>query len=195
MAEIWMITHGQVTRDPAVPVPQWPLTPEGRTRHGRLNARLVAEGFGSLWSSPEQKARDAAEIHGTALGLVPGVREGLSENDRSSTGFLPPHQFEAAADAFFGAPDVSWNGWETAAAAQARILRTVRAIDAEAVPGNVLICGHGAVTALTLCHAMGVPISRQWDQPGGGGGNVIRLRRGDLGLLAGWTSIEDLAVA
>lgn len=36
------------------------------------------------------------------------------ENDRSSTGFLPPEEFEVVADAFFAQPGVSVRGWETA---------------------------------------------------------------------------------
>ncbi|MGB3408129.1 MAG: histidine phosphatase family protein, partial [Jannaschia sp.] len=78
-----------------------------------------------------------------------------------------------------------------ALAAQKRIVAAVRACDAEAPAGDLLICGHGGVTTLMLCHAMGVPIARTWDQPGGGG-CVIRLRRGDLSLVAGWARMEDV---
>lgn len=192
MAEIWVLTHADVVQDPQVPVPDWRLSARGRARHAAFNPVLQKVGIGAIRTSDERKARDAGAIHGDALGLKPKIHAGLHENDRSATGYLAPPEFDRAVDAFFGAPDQSWRGWETAKAAQARMVTAMRTCEAEAPDGLLLICTHGAVTALLLCHAMGVSISRDQDQRVAGGGALIRLRRENLALIEGWTAMEDM---
>jgi hypothetical protein len=59
------------------------------------------------------------------LGVAPRILHELGENDRAATGFLEPDVFDATADRFFAEPDRSIAGWETAAAAQARIVAVV----------------------------------------------------------------------
>jgi broad specificity phosphatase PhoE len=76
-----------------------------------------------IWSSTETKARETASIIARPRDLPIAFDARLGENDRSATGFLPPPLFEAAADAFFANPETSFKGWETARAAQARIVR------------------------------------------------------------------------
>jgi len=49
----------------------------------------------------------------------------LGENDRSATGYLEPQEFETTANAFFAYPERSIRGWETAQAAQTRIVEAV----------------------------------------------------------------------
>ncbi|MFZ5730653.1 MAG: histidine phosphatase family protein, partial [Pseudomonadota bacterium] len=88
------------------------------------------------------------------------------ENDRSATGFVPPDPFERLADAFFAHPEESVRGWETAAAAQGRIVAaTMEILQAHPGPGDVAIVAHGGVGTLLLCHLKGLPIARAHDQP------------------------------
>ena len=115
----------------------------------------------------------------------------MHENDRSSTGFLPPHEFERVADTFFAAPDTSVRGWETARAAQARIVAEVTACIALYPEGDVLFVGHGAVGTLLWCHLAGVGIDRRHDQPAGGG-NWFSFRDDDRRPDAGWRPMEAL---
>jgi broad specificity phosphatase PhoE len=90
----------------------------------------------------------------------------LGENDRTSTGFLPPNEFDLVASAFFARPSESVRGWETAVAAQARISRAVDEILGQRkTTADVAILGHGAVGALLMCAMLGRPISRDLDQP------------------------------
>jgi broad specificity phosphatase PhoE len=63
----------------------------------------------------------------------------LGENDRSSTGYLAKSEFEAAADRFFAAPDSSFRGWETAHAAQTRIVRAMQDILRAAPAGDIAL--------------------------------------------------------
>lgn len=186
------ITHGEVEIDPAVPVPDWGLNAKGRARHEAFSASRFVQGVTNVYSSAEKKARDGAEILCAQVDAPHHVIEALHENDRSATGFLPKEEFERTADAFFANPDQSIRGWERAVDAQSRVMAALHQIADEAPAGDIAVVAHGGIGALTLCRVMGVPIDRKWDQPGGGGGNVIAISLPDWGLLQGWCALEDI---
>ena len=174
MPVIRFITHPEVVIDPAVPVPDWPLSAEGLRRTALMLERPWVADTRTVFTSAERKARDMAELLAARLGLSPREDEALGENDRSATGYLPKPEFERMADAFFANPASSVRGWERALDAQRRIVAAVNHAIAAAPPeGDVAIISHGGVGALLLCHLMDVPISRAKDQPGGGGGNLF----------------------
>ena len=169
MSRLLFLTHPEVVIDPAVPVPRWHLKDSGIAKLRRFAASGALAGVTAVWASTECKAIETACILAGALGLGVRVREDLGENDRSSTGFLPPPEFERMADAFFANPEASIRGWERAVDVQARIVAAVRAVAAaETGAGNILVAAHGAVGALLRGHLMGAPISRALDQPGAG---------------------------
>ena len=143
MSIVHFITYPEVVIDPSVPVPDWPLSPEGISRMALALNRPWMGNVAAVFCSAERKAIDAAQMIADRFGLSPAVVNELGKNDRSATGYLPKVEFEVVADAFFAHPDKSVRGWERAADAQ-----------------------H------LLCHLKGVPISRTEDQPAGGGGNV-----------------------
>ena len=141
--------------------------------------------------STEQKAIDAAAVLAGHLGLPFATHADLGENDRSSTGYLPPPEFERTADAFFAAPQLSVRGWERAVDAQRRIVAAVERIAGlDDGPGRVAIVSHGAVGALLQCWLAGAPISRAWDQPGQGGGHWFDFSLAPRRLLAPWQPID-----
>jgi broad specificity phosphatase PhoE len=185
------LTHPQVQIDPDVPVPQWGLSPVGRARTEALvNASWLASTT-QIISSGERKAIETAEIIAAKLGIMIEIREAMHENDRSTTGFLKPAEFEQVADQFFAQPHLSVRGWERAVDAQARIVREAEAVLSRNRSGDVLFVGHGAVGTLLLCHFAGHPIGRAHDQPAGGGhcfAFAKRVRR----LLHPWRRMEDL---
>jgi broad specificity phosphatase PhoE len=183
------LTHPQVAIDPTIPVPQWGLSALGRRRVAALAASGWLAGTAEIISSGERKAIETAEILALALELSVEVREAMHENDRSATGFLPPDEFETAANAFFADPNVSVRGWERAIDAQARIVREMEAVLARPQLGNVLVVGHGAVGTLLFCHYSKIPISRAHDQPAGGG-NYFTFRRNDRRVLHAWRAME-----
>jgi len=186
------ITHPEVVIDPAVPVPDWPLSAEGVRRMALALDRPWMGNLGAIFSSAERKATDAARIMAERFGLSPVIVEGLGENDRSATGYLPKAEFEAVANAFFARPEENVRGWERAADAQSRVVAAVEVILTRAHGrGDIAIVFHGGVGALLLCHFKGVPISRVEDQPGDGGGNVYSLDTTTRTLLSGWRRIED----
>lgn len=160
------ITHPEVEIDPAVPVPRWRLSDLGVARMRRFVASAAVEQVEAVWASTETKAIEAAGLLAARHGLPVQVRPDLGENDRSATGFVPPQEFERLADAFFARPQDSVRGWETAAAAQARIVAaTTDILQAHQGAGDVAIVAHGGVGTLLLCHLKGVPIARTHDQP------------------------------
>ena len=189
MSRLFFITHAEVDIDPAVPVPEWGLSETGAARHAGFAKR--APEFCAIWSSTERKAREGAAFLADAQNLSVQSDPELGENDRSATGFLPPDVFEKAADAFFEYPDISYKGWETAIAAQTRVVSALQRIVSASPKGDVAVVAHGAVGALTRAWAMGSQISRAHDQIGSCG-NVMVLARPDLAFVRGWTPMEQV---
>jgi broad specificity phosphatase PhoE len=174
VAVLRFLTHPNVRISADIPVPLWGLSDRGRTRTAAgLDQQWLAT-TDRLVSSAETKALETAAIIAVKTGLPVEVREALHENDRSSTGFVPPDRFEVLADAFFAHPTASVEGWETSAAAQQRIVGATADLFVPA-KGDVLVVAHGAVGTLLLCHLFGFEISRSEDQVGAdaapGGGN------------------------
>jgi broad specificity phosphatase PhoE len=191
MATAFFITHPDVEIDPAIPVPDWPLSANGRARMQAALARHWVRSIRTIHSSTERKAVDAATILADGLGLGFTTMAGLRENDRSATGYLPKPEFETLADAFFAHPDRSVRGWERAIDAQRRIAVAVDAILASAPgDGDIAIMAHGAVGALLLCALESLPISRTQEQPPGNGGFYFPIDTKTRLVRHGWMAID-----
>lgn len=185
------ITHPQVRIDVDVPVPRWGLSDAGRARAEAAARQPWACGIGRIVSSDETKAVEMAAVLAAAAGIAVEIVEGAHENDRSATGFLPPPEFERAADWFFAHPEGSFHGWERAVDAQARIVSAVRSVLRDHDPAvPIAFVGHGGVGTLLRCHLAGLPIARIHDQPPNGGGNIHAFRLADMKPLSGWVPIE-----
>jgi broad specificity phosphatase PhoE len=193
MPAIFFITHPDVAIDPSVPVPDWPLNERGRRRMRAVVSRSWVCDVRSIFSSGERKACDGAQILSEGLGLSGySIVADLRENDRSATGFLEAREFDATVDAFFTWPRTSVRGWESAADAQARIVRAVERVIPQAPDnGDVVIVGHGGTGALLYCHLAEVPISRRHEQPPTNGGNWFGFDSASRRLVhRGWQSID-----
>lgn len=174
MTPFLYLSHPQVQVDPAVPVPDWGLSAQGRARAEAFAREPALMAYGRLVSSAETKARETALILANVLGLPVEVRADLHENDRSATGYLREAEFQEVANAFFARPLESVRGWERAVDAQERIVAGVMLAMSEAPQTPTLFIGHGGVGTLLLCHLAGTPISRAYDQPPVGGGCWFR---------------------
>jgi len=185
------ITHPQVRIDPDVAVPKWGLSDIGAARAHKAAESRWASQLRRVVSSDETKAIETAEILAAAAGVSVEIVHGMHENDRSATGFLPPPEFEKAADWFFAHPEASFKGWEKAIDAQRRIVSAVNDILALHDPAlPIAFVGHGGVGTLLKCHLEDRPIRRDGDQPGGGG-NLYCFSLADRRLSCDWTPIED----
>ncbi|PRD44492.1 histidine phosphatase family protein [Phyllobacterium phragmitis] len=189
----YYITHPQIVMDPAIPVPQWGLSQTGRARLEAICDRPWVLSLTRIFSSDEKKALETAEILARGSGCPIEIDAMMGENDRASTGFLPPPEFEKAADRFFAEPELSFNGWERAVDAQARIVQAVEtAIDHSSGNEPVAFVGHGGVGTLLKHHLGRTPISRIRDQPPGGG-NIFAFRLSDRALLCDWEPLETFS--
>lgn len=183
------LTHPQVRIDPTLATPRWGLNDLGRARLAAMATRPWVARLTRVFASTETKATETAAL--LCPDLPAALHPDLGENDRSATGYLPGPTFEAAANAFFAHPDTSFRGWETARAAQARCLAAVRRCLIGRDPAQpVLFVGHGAVGTLLRQALLREPISRQGDQPSGGG-NIFAFRLPDLAVICPWTPMED----
>ena len=185
------ITHPQVHIDPNVPVPDWGLSDTGRRRTLEASQQPWAATLQRIISSTERKAIETAEILAGIPGLAVETVAEMHENDRSATGFLPPPEFEKAADWFFSHPDESFRGWERAVEAQARIVRAVERILHDHDPAvPIAFVGHGGVGTLLKCHLAGLQIGREQDQLAGGG-SLYAFSLADRILTCDWMPMEE----
>ena len=160
------------------------------------NAQVPRSALGSkitsIYSSTEQKAVDCANILAEHLSLPFVQVRKLGENDRSSTGFLPPDEFELMANEFFANPKLSIRGWERAVDAQQRVASAVEQIlENHHAPGIVAIVSHGAVGTLLYCALTGREIDRKWDQPSNGGGNYFGFSLNPREVYSWWRPIDE----
>lgn len=184
------LTHPQIVPDPSVPVPEWGLSEIGRSRILAVRHRPWVRSLAGIVSSAERKATETAAILSEAAGIKFRTAAAMGENDRSATGYLPPPEFEQAADWFFANPQRSFRGWERAVDAQSRIVSAMEcALESWPPERPIAFVGHGAVGTLLKCHFAGMAISRSGDQPAGGG-NVFAFRLSDRRLLCDWTPVE-----
>lgn len=192
MARLIFLTHPEVVIDPNMPVPAWPLSAVGRWRAARFATWCEALDLAAVYSSDEQKAVDGGQIIASHRGVPHWTDAALGENDRSSTGYVAPPRFWEIVESFFARPDESVLGWETARAAQARILGAVQRANAEAEPRkDLVIVSHGGVGRLLAAALSGVPIGQE-SQPGhSGGGCWLEIDRADLTIIRDWQAIED----
>ena len=184
------LTHPEVTIDPAIPVPDWGLSPVGADRVAKLKDRLP-QTPAQVITSAERKALETAWPLAARFGTQVAVRPGMHENDRSATGYLPAQEFEATADAFFANPHQSIRGWERAIDAQSRIADEVRRAVNSHLHDRIIFCGHGGVGTLLYCDLAGKSIDRALDQTGGG--HWFAFDPDTWTALSHWAPMETLS--
>ncbi len=194
MAYVIYLSHPQVHIEKDVAIPNWSLSELGIERAAQTTKLPWTKSIDQIITSDETKALETAQCFANALSLKYVVGEDMGENDRSSTGFLPPEQFEHAADCFMNMPSESFRGWERAIDAQARIFKSVdAALKAYPKAEQVLFVGHGGVGTLLKCQLANRQIARIEDQPGNGGGNIFAFDLVTKSLLCDWTPMEEFA--
>jgi broad specificity phosphatase PhoE len=161
--KIIYLSHPDVKIDPQAPVSDWKLSDQGRRR---LRAAIARGWPGRGWriiASPDANAQETAEMIANAFALPLHTHPDMAEVDRSSTSSLAPEQHKTLAKALFQNPDIAPEGWESAQAAQTRIVKSFQEVVAE-VSDNMLFVGHGAVGSFLWCALTKTPITRAADQ-------------------------------
>ena len=185
----YYLTHPEVVQDPAIPVPRWPLNEVGRTRMIAIATAPWLSKVTRIISSDEQKALDAAEILSSARNIPTKADPAMGEIDRSATGYLPQETFWPVVERFFAQPHTSPDGWETAIAAQTRIMNAVRPLMSDTHPGATLLVGHGAIGTLLWCALTGTTIARDHDQHNSGGSMFAFSGKGEV--FGKWVVMEE----
>ena len=183
------LTHPEVNIEPAKLVPQWGLNETGKRRVSAFTSSEWLSNITTIVSSAETKALQTAKPIARSIGIPIISIPKMHENDRSSTGYLPPDEFEAMADKFFAHPQSSINGWERAVDAQIRIVAECEAALNQHHAGDILFIGHGAVGTLLYCHFAGKPIDRIYDQSGAGNYFSVHIKTGKV--LHHWQPMEQ----
>ena len=189
---ILYLSHPEVIIDPQTPVPDWGISDQGRRR---LRAAVKRGWPGRGWriiSSPEVKAQQTAELLANAFALPLHIHPDMGEVDRSATGYLPHDEHESLANALFAKPDAGPQGWESADAASARIMKAFQEVIAE-VSDNMLFVGHGAVGSFLWCALTRTPISRTQDQKRGGSFWAGVMGPEGFSSLHPWQALETAA--
>ena len=182
------LTHPDVTVDQAVPVERWELNTTGVRRAQAVLSQPWLSSVDRIVTSDETKAQQTAAILGSHLGIEVEVREGLGENDRSSTGFLPPDEFDRTVERFFAAPDEPIRGWERAVDAQRRIVDGLADLLEDPGAASTVVVGHGAVGTLWYCFLTRQPIARVHDQPSQGHYFTVDVSTAEV--AHGWRPID-----
>ncbi|MEM7322728.1 MAG: histidine phosphatase family protein [Actinomycetota bacterium] len=187
MALLRYISHPEVVIDGAVPVARWSLTAHGRSRAEAAATRPWVRSLTRLICSDETKAVEAATAIAARNGLIPEVRPGTGEIDRSATGFVPEPAYSDVSAAFFANPERSPHGWERAVDGQTRIRSALADVLVDGA-GDVAVVGHGGVGTLLWCHLAGLEIAERYDQPFAG--HVWTYDRATATVVHPWLPLD-----
>ncbi len=179
-ARLILVRHSlpEITSD--VPARQWKLSEEGKARAARLAKCLISYRPASLFSSPEQKAAETAEILSKKFFLPVDVMQDLQEHKRSLISFLSETEFRAAIQSFFEKPDLQVFGDETANEAYERFSKAVLSAFSENPSEPTVIVSHGTVMSLFVSRVTGQPAFDIWRGLGLPGFLVLDMQTNQL---------------
>jgi len=138
-----LVRHSVPAPEPSVPSEEWRLSEEGRSLCGPLAIQVGAHEPRRLFSSPEPKALETAELMAPVLGLEVEIEDGLRETARRTVGWLEQNVLHERIRQLFARPDEIVFGEESASAALARFSRVVEGVEEQAA-----FVTHGTVMSL-----------------------------------------------
>ena len=166
MGYLILVKHAMPEIETDVPASQWRLSTAGRAAAASLARQLEPYAPLDLFSSPEPKACETAQIVSQHLGVDFETQWDLAEHRRDGVQFLQAHEFEAAVRRCLEEPDILAFGSETARQAAMRFISAVDAIQEAAGERNIVIISHGTVISLFVGAVTGTDPFRIWRQLG-----------------------------
>ncbi|KKQ91370.1 MAG: Phosphoglycerate mutase [Candidatus Woesebacteria bacterium GW2011_GWB1_39_10] len=151
MSKLYFITHPSVHIVKVLPIDQWGLSSKGINEVKRLLKLSFWNEISIIYSSPEKKAIQTAELISREYGIKIFTRDNLSEVDRSSTGFMEYGKYLDVVRNFYKHPKESIQGWESAAVASKRIFKDIAQIMSKHKNKSIVVIGHGATGTLLAC--------------------------------------------
>lgn len=150
---VFLVRHGRPLVDPNVPAGQWRLDPAGLSDPAwdRVRDRLPHRAH---WvCSPEPKAVETvARLTDRSATVVPDLREQV----RLQVGLVPDFEL-VLARAFAHPARPAYDGWESVDVTRARAVSALRRVLAENPDDDIVVVGHGTVTALLVADLTGSP--------------------------------------
>lgn len=143
----------------------WTLSDAGREAAKALASRLLRFGFADLFSSPEPKAMQTAQIIADRIGGQIQTDVRLREHERSSVGFLERDRFKASIASIFDKPDVIAYGDESADAVYARFSSAIDDAVARST-GPVAAVTHGTAITIYVSRLVGIAPMPFWTRLG-----------------------------
>lgn len=172
MLRLLLVRHGLTTanrEDRWIGRSDPPLSEEGLTQAEALATRLAGEGLTAIYSSPQLRARQTAELIAQACGLEVWIEPGLREMDFGCWEGLTQAEIEAR---YPGQMRAWWadltaesapHGGETLAQVAKRAKAAYNKIVARHGEGEtVLIVAHGGVLQTLLCQVLGSHLRARW---------------------------------
>lgn len=166
METLILVKHSLPELNPSAPANKWPLSSEGRTRALALGACLAAYRPGAIFTSPEPKASETAQVVGRRLGLGVTALEGLHEHERGSIGWVSRKALQSGVADFFRFPDRRVFGDESADEAHARFSAAVERASLAREAGTAMVVAHGTVIALFVSRLAQVAPFPLWQRLG-----------------------------
>ena len=165
LSNLILVRHSVPEIDPDVPSFQWHLSDEGRKQCFQLAENLKAYTIKVIFTSPESKAQETAEILATQLGNMPvDVHEGLREHDRRNVGWVEDG-FDELLRKFYEHPAEKVFGLETALQAAKRIEKAIEDCWEQGSGYDIVIVSHGTVMSLYVSRVVrGVTPFEFWKQ-------------------------------
>lgn len=154
-----LIRHAAVEPDPRAPAALWPLSDEGRQAARALAQSPLWQDVERIFTSPEIKAQETAQIVAGPNGITVTAVEDLREVERPADQWFS--DYPRAVAEYFAHLTAGLHGWEPPAAAWRRMQACVDRISA-AEAGTVGIAGHGLTFALYLAALTGGDPATVW---------------------------------
>ncbi len=183
---LYLVRHGQTVwhrENRYAGVSDVALTDVGRAQAERLAAWAADTPVDAVWVSPLKRARETAAPAADVLRLPLRVADDLVEVDFGSAEGRTLAELPDAQTAAFRADPVggAFPGAEDPAGAAARGAAALRRIARRHDGGQVLVVAHNTLLRLTLCHLLGIPLSRYrtvFPQVANGAVTELRLSEG-----------------
>ena len=178
--QLILVRHSLPQTRQDLPAREWHLSEEGRRRAERLAESLIHEQLDIIFTSPEPKARETAEILAQRYQLPVRIIEELHEHKRGSVPYLSQQEFEKTVCEFFERPNVVVFGIESADQAHERFSRAVDSILSQHDNSTIAIVAHGTVISLFVSRLTGQPGYQFWCRLGLPSFVVVDLQSKDL---------------
>jgi broad specificity phosphatase PhoE len=157
-SKLVLVRHSTPEIVQGVPASGWRLSADGKIAAAALAPRLRPFNASAIWSSPEPKALETAEIVAEALDLPIRPTPDLREHDRTSLGFIDKATLEAGVERLLRSDDDLVFGDETARSVFARMERALLRGDGE----NLLAVTHGTAAAIFVSRISGIDSVEFW---------------------------------